>query len=49
MPSSGRDLLAATPEVAASTGSACHDGRERPSATILAMGIAPEPRSDPCA
>jgi cysteine desulfurase len=38
----GRDLLAATPEVAASTGSACHDGRERASATILAMGIAPE-------
>lgn len=38
----GRDLLAATPEVAASTGSACHDGREQASATILAMGIAPE-------
>jgi cysteine desulfurase len=32
-------LLAATSEVAASTGSACHDGHESPSAVLLAMGI----------
>jgi cysteine desulfurase len=38
----GRDLLAGAPEVAASTGSACHDGQERASETILAMGIPPE-------
>jgi cysteine desulfurase len=38
----GRDLLAAAPAVAASTGSACHDGQEQASLTILAMGIAPE-------
>jgi cysteine desulfurase len=36
---SGAALLAAAPEVAASTGSACHDGQERASAVILAMGI----------
>jgi cysteine desulfurase len=35
----GPRLLAATPEVAASTGSACHEGQEQPSAVILAMGI----------
>ncbi len=35
----GADLLAATPEVAASTGAACHAGDVRPSATLLAMGI----------
>ena len=33
------ELLAATPEVAASTGSACHAGRTDPSAVLLAMGI----------
>jgi len=38
---SGRDLLAATPEVAASTGSACHSGEETPSAVLLAMGVDP--------
>src|SRR5262249_34883107 len=36
---SGTELLAATPEIAASTGSACHDGQESASAVILAMGI----------
>lgn len=34
----GRAVLAATPEVAASTGSACHEGGESPSAVLLAMG-----------
>ena len=37
----GSKLLAATPEIAASTGSACHDGQEQPSAVILAMGVPP--------
>ena len=36
----GEELLAATPEIAASTGSACHAGRTDPSAVLLAMGIA---------
>jgi cysteine desulfurase len=36
---SGESLLAATPEVAASTGSACHEGGESASAVLLAMGI----------
>lgn len=38
----GTALLAEAKEIAASTGSACHDGHERASAVILAMGIAPE-------
>ncbi|HEU4535013.1 MAG TPA: cysteine desulfurase family protein, partial [Polyangiaceae bacterium] len=38
---SGDALLAATPDVAASTGSACHSGAESASAVILAMGVAP--------
>ena len=38
----GADLLAGAPGVAASTGSACHAGEETPSATLLAMGVAPE-------
>lgn len=38
---SGVQLLAGAPEVAASTGSACHDGHERASAVILAMGVSP--------
>ncbi len=38
----GEELLAATPEVAASTGSACHAGRTEPSAVLLAMGTLPE-------
>jgi len=39
---SGEALLAATPEIAASTGSACHDGGESASAVLLAMGIQPK-------
>lgn len=36
------DLLDAVPEVAASTGSACHSGISRPNETLLAMGVSPE-------
>jgi cysteine desulfurase len=39
---SGNALLSGAPEIAASTGSACHDGRDSASAVILSMGIAPE-------
>lgn len=39
---SGTALLAQTPEIAASTGSACHDGHESASTVITAMGIRPE-------
>jgi len=39
---SGNALLAATPEVAASTGSACHSGVDRPPAAIMALGVPPE-------
>jgi cysteine desulfurase len=39
---SSRQLLAATPEIAASTGSACHEGRDEPSEVLLAMGLAPD-------
>jgi cysteine desulfurase len=35
----GSVVLGATPEVAASTGSACHEGAESPSAVLLAMGL----------
>jgi cysteine desulfurase len=38
----GNDLLAAVPDIAASTGSACHAGVSKPSEVLLAMGIAPE-------
>jgi len=38
----GNALLAATPEVAASTGSACHAGHTEPSAVLLAMGVSPD-------
>ena len=38
----GEDLLAATPTVAASTGSACHAGRTEPSEVLLAMGLSRE-------
>jgi cysteine desulfurase len=38
---SGTALLAATPTIAASTGSACHDGGETPSPVLLAMGVDP--------
>jgi len=36
---SGEALLATTPQIAASTGSACHEGDESASAVLLAMGI----------
>jgi len=39
---SGTAILEGAPEVAASTGSACHEGQESASAVILAMGIEPE-------
>ncbi|MRG97415.1 cysteine desulfurase family protein [Polyangium spumosum] len=39
---SGTALLAEAAEVAASTGSACHDGHEAASSVILAMGVKPE-------
>jgi cysteine desulfurase len=39
---SGTALLAAVADVAASTGSACHDGRDVGSAVLRAMGIADE-------
>lgn len=39
---SGMALLARSPEVAASTGSACHEGHESASTVVLAMGTAPE-------
>lgn len=35
----GSAVLAAAPEVAASTGSACHEGGERPSTVLTAMGL----------
>jgi len=35
----GSDVLAASPQLAASTGSACHDGHETASAVILATGV----------
>ncbi len=38
---SGTSLLAAAPDVAASTGSACHEGHESASAVVLAMGVSP--------
>jgi cysteine desulfurase len=36
---SGNDLLASCPGIAASTGSACHEGGDSASEVILAMGI----------
>ena len=38
----GETLLAKMPEVAASTGSACHAGSTKPSAVLLAMGLSNE-------
>ena len=35
----GERLLARTPAIAASTGSACHAGRTEPSAVLTAMGL----------
>ena len=38
----GEALLARCPHLAASTGSACHSGEHHPSASLLAMGLAPD-------
>lgn len=38
----GNALLAACPDVLASTGSACHAGSDQPSAILLALGLPPE-------
>ncbi|MEV0592370.1 cysteine desulfurase family protein [Nonomuraea cavernae] len=38
----GRALLAAVPEIAAATGSACHEGVPAPSPVLLAMGLGAE-------
>jgi cysteine desulfurase len=38
----GLDILAACPNLAASTGSACHTGEVNPSAVLVAMGITDE-------
>jgi cysteine desulfurase len=38
----GRDLLAATPQIAAATGSACHEGLDTPSTVLTAMGLGAE-------
>jgi cysteine desulfurase len=35
----GTAVLTAAPEIAASTGSACHEGAEAPSPVLLAMGV----------
>jgi len=39
---SGNAVLEAAPDIAASTGSACHHGHESASAVLLAMGVSPE-------
>lgn len=39
---SGRDVLGRCPGIAASTGSACHEGDEKPSGVLGAMGLAVE-------
>jgi cysteine desulfurase len=38
----GADVLDRAPQLAASTGSACHSGVHTPAATLLAMGITPD-------
>jgi cysteine desulfurase len=38
----GEEVLAATPEIASSTGSACHEGSTDPSAVLTAMGLSRE-------
>ncbi|MDD9380320.1 cysteine desulfurase family protein [Streptomyces sp. ZAF1911] len=37
----GHELLASVPEIAASTGSACHSGNHQPSPVLSAMGLDP--------
>lgn len=39
---SATEVLARAPSLAASTGSACHDGHEAPPAVLLEMGFSPE-------
>ena len=39
---SGRAVLEGAPELAASTGSACHEGHESAPPVILAMGVSPK-------
>jgi cysteine desulfurase len=38
----GEEVLAITPEIASSTGSACHEGRTDPSPVLVAMGVSRE-------
>ncbi len=38
----GAELVARVPQLAVSTGSACHAGEHTPNATLLAMGVAPD-------
>jgi cysteine desulfurase len=38
----GEEVLAATPEIASSTGSACHEGKTDPSPVLTAMGVSRE-------
>jgi cysteine desulfurase len=38
----GADLLQKVPEIAASTGSACHEGKVTQSPVLCAMGVPPE-------
>lgn len=38
----GEEVLAAIPELASSTGSACHEGSTEPSAVLMAMGLSRE-------
>ena len=38
----GAAILEATPQIAASIGSACHSGVHTPAATLLAMGVTPD-------